>query len=289
MPLVIAPAILLAGLVLLALAVTSHVWAKAIGRSIAARRGGGLLAILTLPITLLARVVLPVAHYLSHAITKAASHYMHPVASWLTALAHRQLQLTGAAVGFAEGIGNDVAHGFEIKVPREIRKRLGLLAKKAGGALILAGLTRAALRRFARGIDRLLHEKIIPQVRRLERELTVTLPRELGRIRARARALEDEIRNPSRAFLRRLASRLWLLGLAGLMIRALARRFPWLFCRKVKAVGSRVCGLDNDLLNSLLLDTLLIAGTISVVEMAREMQAIESAAVGLMSDFIDEL
>src|SRR5204863_9008550 len=100
---------------------------------------------------------------------------------------------------------------------------------------------------------------------------------------------EDRFTHPSRAWLKRIARSMWGVALFGLLIRVLARRFPWLFCRKVSGVGRRLCGLDQDLLNALLLDTVLIAGTISVVEFARDMQKIEGAAVELMSGFIREL
>jgi hypothetical protein len=97
---------------LLALTMTANVWAKAIMRNIAAKKGGGLLAILTLPTTLLARVVLPGLNYIAHQVSKAASHYMQPIASWLRALAHRQLVLTAAVASFAEGIAIGIQHGF---------------------------------------------------------------------------------------------------------------------------------------------------------------------------------
>jgi hypothetical protein len=86
-----------------------------------------------------------------------------------------------------------------------------------------------------------------------------------------------------------MARTMWAVALFGLVIRTLARRFPWLFCRKTANVGRRVCGLDTDLLSALLLDTLIIGGTISVVQMAKELQAIEGAALAIIRDGIDEL
>jgi len=281
--------VLLVGLVLLALTASANTWAKAVMRNVAASRGGGFLNPFLIVPRLFLRVVIPGVNYIAHKVSEAAAHYTHPLASWLHALQQRERLLQQAAIGLAEDVAHGFERGFGVRVPREIRRRLGPIAEEAAAALGLAGLTRAALRRYAHGIDRLLRERVLPQLRRLERIATRTIPRELAHVGARVRGLEHELRNPTRAVLRRLARSLWLLGLAGLMIRALARRFPWLFCRKVKAVGGRVCGLDNDLLNSLLLDTLLIAGGVSVVEFARELQALEGGAVKIMRGFIREL
>ena len=101
--------------------------------------------------------------------------------------------------------------------------------------------------------------------------------------------LEHELAHPSRAWLKRLARSMWAVALFGLLVRFLVRRFPWLFCRKVSSVGKRLCGLDQDLLNALLLDTVIISGSISVVEFARDLEAVEGVAVSLMRGFIREL
>jgi hypothetical protein len=224
-----------------------------------------------------------------HALTKAASHVSAPVAHWLHSLAAWVTHLFWTAEQFA----GDVAHGFERLVehtiPREIRAATRPLWRGIdhleGDLARLAGRLHA----FQRGIDRLIAHRILPAIRAAEHAITVTIPRELGRVRSRVGSLEDRLTHPSRAWLKRIARSMWGVALFGLLIRTLARRFPWLFCRKVSGVGRRLCGLDQDLLNALLLDTVLIAGTISVVEFAEDLQKIEGAAVELMSGFIREL
>jgi hypothetical protein len=46
----------------------------------------------------------------------------------------------------------------------------------------------------------------------------------------------------------------------------------WARCSNVGKVGRRVCGMDASLLESVLADSLLILGTLSLVTFAEEMQ-----------------
>src|SRR5205814_6090636 len=92
---------------------------------------------------------------------------------------------------------------------------------------------RERLRAFQRGIDTLIAHRILPAIRAAERAIAVTIPRELGRIRHRVGTLEDRLTHPSRAWLKRIARAMWGVALLGLVVRVLARRFPWLFCRQV--------------------------------------------------------
>ena len=56
----------------------------------------------------------------------------------------------------------------------------------------------------------------------------------------------------------------------------------WMRCTKVRRVGRNVCRMDGNLLDAMLLDTLLIASSLSVVQFAKELQAVEHEVVGLM-------
>jgi hypothetical protein len=92
-----------------------------------------------------------------------------------------------------------------------------------------------------------------------------TLPR-IGRIEREAAAEAGRVRS--------LARRVGLLGAAGLIATALGTLgLGWLRCSRVKTAGKQVCGMDSNLLDSLLADTLLIVGTVSLVEFAEGLQA----------------
>jgi hypothetical protein len=287
-PLAIPLAVLLAGLVLLALARTAQAWARPLVEIITANHHNLIVHILTLPVRLITRVVLPGVNYVTHKLTVAASHYMHPVAHWFDALSAFALGSAVAVGLFAERTALAFERLTTHVIPREIGRAVRPVERKALKALGLAGLTAAALHHLARQLRHAIYHDVLPRLHHLAHAIDVTIPRELGRIRTRAGRLERELTHPSTRWLRRIAGAMWVATLAGLMIRTLARRFPWLFCRKVKNVGNRVCGLDAGLLGSLLTDTLIIGGTISVVEFARELQAIEGEAVGLIRGFIRE-
>lgn len=76
--------------------------------------------------------------------------------------------------------------------------------------------------------------------------------------------------------LSRVEKLLGVAAFAGLLVRALERLgLKWLRCGNVTKAGRRVCGMDPSLLDSLLLDTLVVAGALSLVEFAKEVQGIE--------------
>lgn len=64
-------------------------------------------------------------------------------------------------------------------------------------------------------------------------------------------------------------------GLLGIGAAVLGRLgLGWLKCSRVGRAGKQICGMDESLLESLLADTALIVGTISLVEFARGMETI---------------
>lgn len=79
-------------------------------------------------------------------------------------------------------------------------------------------------------------------------------------------------------------------GLIGLTAAVLGRLgLGWLNCSRFKRVGRQVCGMDSSLLDALLADALLVVGIVSVVEFAKELQAIEKVTVDAMRGFVREL
>jgi hypothetical protein len=75
-------------------------------------------------------------------------------------------------------------------------------------------------------------------------------------------------------------------GLAGLLIGALAKvGISWTRCANTKDYGKNICGMDRNLLESLLADTALILGTVSLVEFAEGMQGITKEIEGSIASF----
>jgi len=75
-------------------------------------------------------------------------------------------------------------------------------------------------------------------------------------------------------------------GLLGLGAAVLGRLgLGWLRCSRVGQTGRQLCGMDQSLLESLLADTLLIVGTISLVEFAEGMQQVTADVIGPIRTF----
>ncbi len=82
-----------------------------------------------------------------------------------------------------------------------------------------------------------------------------------------------------------------LLGgaLVGQIVRTIARHLPWYRCSNVSKAARRLCGLNTDLLDSLIAGSLIIAGSISLVDFAKDTQAFTEEFEKALSFFLREL
>jgi len=126
--------------------------------------------------------------------------------------------------------------------------------------------------------------RLRPIAARVEHVLDWDLPR----LRARDRYLSDQVARLwkwTRAHGRQVATSI---GLGALAIALGRLGLGWLRCSKVSRLGRRACGLDEALLTDLLEDTLVILGTISLVEFARELGTITNLAADGVHGLIRE-
>ncbi len=75
------------------------------------------------------------------------------------------------------------------------------------------------------------------------------------------------------------------LGATAVLAGLKALRLGFLRCTGFTKAGKRACGMDPNLLESLLADTLLIVGTLSLVEFAKEMQTVTEEVAPLVTRF----
>ena len=116
-------------------------------------------------------------------------------------------------------------------------------------------------------------------------ELDHVIEIDLPRIKARERATQDELTRLWK-WAHRRAVPIATGAALGALVYALGKLgIGWVRCSAVKSAGKRVCGMDRNLLDSLLADTLLIAGTLSLVEFAEEMRGVTETAVRPISTF----
>lgn len=117
------------------------------------------------------------------------------------------------------------------------------------------------------------------QVTALRHSIAVTIPNSIAGLRKRTRVLEREAERDWN-LLKKHERLLGIGALTGVVAVVLSRLgLSWARCTNVSRVGKNVCGMNPSLLESLLADTLLIAGTLSIVEFAEEMQGVTEAAV----------
>jgi hypothetical protein len=187
--------------------------------------------------------------------------------------AARLVEETGQKIEDAYRLLGGVAGIMELFVP--YREVLALYHALAKAIARLHGTTHEqtkAIAHTARAASDARHRADTAQVRAQAIPADVVIPRDLSGLRGRVREAEQEI------------GRLWdrVRGIApsviggvalGALTLALGRLgLGWARCSNVGKVGRRVCGMDAGLLESVLADSLLILGTLSLVTFAEEMQ-----------------
>lgn len=87
----------------------------------------------------------------------------------------------------------------------------------------------------------------------------------------------------------RLEARLAAAALTAAAIAAIARVAPWVRCSNVGKLGRAVCRTEHNFLDSLLAGSLLIVGTISLAQMARELREPTDLVMTGVEGFVREL
>jgi hypothetical protein len=247
---------------------------------------GKALSIALLPFGPLKQAALNVFYAVEHTITLAATHAMGTAAHWLHGLAAVEQLSQRAIVSFMEAAAADFVRGWTVVLPREVHKVTRPINRKATRAAARAAAAAAAVAALRRWARRVVAHELRPAIHRLTHAVDVTLPRALGRLRTRVGRVETQLRKPSRVWLRRIAAAMWLSYLAGAAVKLLARRFPWLFCRKISdkrtGIGRKLCGMNQDLLDWVFIGTLALNSPFTLEDFARQ-------AVVALDLFVDGL
>lgn len=240
--------------------------------------------------------IVKLARWIANAMGRAASSAEHLVASWLGGITQyvgavaywatewpKELQLTVAwllnkelprLIAALPHVGQSLIHALakQVKglfaavgdVERFVLKRIRPIATAA--AIAVLGPWYPLLRWLAQHAHTLGHA--IPRAIHFPKGLT---RKEVERIANRA------------------AKVALTAGVAAAVVAALRRLgLNLLRCRNVKRTLPRLCGMDANLLDSLLLDSLAIFSVISVVEFANDLRGIEDEAVGILHRLIRE-
>jgi hypothetical protein len=119
----------------------------------------------------------------------------------------------------------------------------------------------------------------------LEGEIGHVIDWTIPRLRARERTLSDSLGKLWHR-VRANEGKLALGAAAALVVTALGRLgLGFLRCKGIRSAGKRVCGMNPSLLEALLADTLLVLGTVSLVEFAKELQPITNGSARIIQEF----
>lgn len=202
----------------------------------------------------------------------------------LTAYAVQEVgaALHGLAADTENALGILTRHKIAALIATALIDPLALLGLNAAGLVKLEHALVAVEGRLGRYVANAQEAAERAEVG-LAHAIAVDLPalrrRALDDAEAIVRPIGDEVSALGKR-LGRVASRLNPLALTGVVAFALARLgIGWARCSNVQRVGKQMCGLDHDLLESILADTALILGTISLVEFAEGMKPIVAELV----------
>lgn len=202
------------------------------------------------------------AEAIETALAAVVAFFEAPVAQFWYQLAEIPKQTAQALASFATATAHRLAWIENVYVPRYVR--LALLGVTGPLTVALAGLH--ALRAVA-----------IPELRHgldWTRGRVGRLEREAGRTATRLRRVEAYLSAAGAVVL--VATALGRLGL------------KWIRCRNVAKAGRRVCGMDFDYLDALLAGSLLVVGSVSIVDFAHELQDAEGEVVRAIRGLVRE-
>jgi len=128
----------------------------------------------------------------------------------------------------------------------------------------------------------------LPNIRARDRVRDHAIPQDQAGLRARTREAEGGLER----LWDRVGHLSWAtagVGAVALVTVALGRLGAgWFRCTNVRNVGRRLCGMNPSQLEGLLAGTLAIVGTISIVDFAKELQALVDEGAGAIHGLIRE-
>ena len=202
-----------------------------------------------------------------------------------TAIQQRITGVIGKAAGaYDKTVGGALANAasFVNQVARFLQAEATITLAIAQA---LPTLVTTKTRTIAPTIVKNITNPIAQRITKIETQVPVALPRintRIGDLTGTVGRLWDYVRKHTAA----VAG----ITFAGAVAVALGRMgSTWIRCNNWRRIGRAGCGLDSSLLGALLDATVLATGAISIVELAKQVQAIETDAVKAVEWFVEEL
>jgi hypothetical protein len=243
----------------------------------------------------LANAALSIDHHVKDVIAGGIEGTEKVVAKWW----HAQVWVINQVAHTLSGFGADIEDAIRGIVTVTIPSTVGAVTGPVRDELARFRRATAAtvnheLQRFARGIDSLQRD-IADEARARVHGIDRLSGQVLGRVNRIADQLRGEVADLERYVHGKVERRVGKLerALAGGLIAAgalalLQRVIPWSRCTNVGRVGRHLCGMDTDLLESLLLGGLALGGLLSVRTFAEELRLVEDEVGGLIFKGVKE-
>lgn len=247
-------------------------------------------------------IVTPRLQALTEAVDALSDQIFDPVTGGLTALLER--------VGEIERqLREDVAERFaaieleigELRIDLEDGIRQGLEVFRARIAQLEQTVNidiPATLAAMQLAIDTLAGEvlgevgegltALTARIVAIEQEIQNRILPGFDAILGRIEALELQIQNDILPRLRALEDLLAPAAFAAFVLAALRVSAPYLFCRNVVRAATEACAAPEDHIDDLLLAAFALVGGISIIELARELQAITGFVAGAVDEWVVE-
>lgn len=201
------------------------------------------------------------------------------------------IEQTGEAIWDATRLGARALWLVEVKYPLKVLEALAHKGISAAGVVTKTYPTVAKRITVVQKVDRASLARLGRSLHALEARVaalphigagTIALPfPRLGSLERRARAQAGR--------LGRVEHKLGALTFTALVAAALARLGAgWLRCTNTRRAGKALCGMDANLLESLLAGALIISGSFSIRDFALGMEQIGDEAVGAITGFVRE-
>ena len=205
----------------------------------------------------------------------AAFHRLARLVDWIGREINSHANLLATIASFLPGVAT-------VNMVRMLAGELRRLIH-AARALGVHAITQTV--RVTRTVTRTVSTDVLPRLRTAEREVGHVIAHDLPRLRAADRTLTRDVTALGK-WVRAHTLEAGTLAFAGAVALALGRLgIGWTRCSNVGKLGKNVCGMNPALLESLLADSLLVVGSLSLVEFAHEMVAVTDTAVRPIQGF----
>lgn len=242
-----------------------------------------------------AKRLLAVDHFLLDQLGQGIEQLETVIGKFWHALAWVVDETASTLSGFAHDVETTIGNLVTVTIPATAGAIAKPIAQDIGQfRRALRATVNEELRRFARGIDALGRDLTREKLAR-EHGIDALA----GTLRSRLDALADSLRGDIAAvnryahgaLSRRLGRLERLLAegvIGGVALYALTRAFPYWQCTNVRALNKAVCRAPVGALDDLLGLALVVVGSLSIRDLAHELQAITEPVAGAVNDWIVE-